>query len=158
MVVTCRLFAVVGIVLGGTVLPANSAAAEGAVETNASAVASAEVRVRPDVCVTTAAQPSCDVTMTLNWQAADVADYCIDSVELAKSSSGSDEIACWQQQRAGTAQEQRSIARSFEYQLVEPLPPGRQRKIRARTKVVVVAARSKDKRRNRRRRHVWSVL
>lgn len=110
----------------------------------------AVLQVRPDVCLITPAHQSCDVDITINWRAIAVGDYCVTADESR--------LACWEQQREGVLVDQRSLQRSFEYQLRADNSSRQTREILARTKVVVVAARSSDKRRNRRRRHVWSVL
>lgn len=123
------------------------AAAEGADADKAS------IRVQPDLCMTTAQQPRCELTVAIDWQAPEAADFCV-----RDSLPDSPAVRCWQQAETGAATDSRFVDRSFEYLLTDDQEAAGERTVAARARVKVLAARSTDRRRNRRRRHVWSVL
>ena len=116
-------------------------------DTQTAADRSMQLTVKPVLCVTDRATPSCRMLFLVVWESVERGYYCLfnDFSEAA--------VRCWSDERAGRTEDERIVQSDFQYWMQED---GREHQIVAVT-VEVLRMDSDDRRRKRRNRHVWDL-
>ncbi len=108
----------------------------------------AEITVRPLLCIVDRRTPVCDLVFHVTWRSERRGYYCV------LSNLDETPLRCWREQRAGRLTDERSVAENFSYMINE----GESEPPLDSVTVEVVRMDSDDRRRRRRTRHVWDLL
>lgn len=124
------------------VLPAVIAAESGISEN-----AAVRLTVKPILCITDKQTPSCEMSFLVLWQSALSGYYCL------FSDFGEAPMRCWNEERAGQLDDERTVQSNFSYWMAGAEGDTRL----AVVTVEVLRMDSDDRRRRRRTRHVWDI-
>jgi hypothetical protein len=108
---------------------------------------SVTLRVKPQLCITSKREQSCEIAFLVQWESKLSGHYCLEDDAAVTP------LRCWEQESFGRFDEERIVNQSFSYWLKAPGhdPP------LAEARVELMTIDSSDRRRYRRNRHAWSI-
>lgn len=107
-----------------------------------------KLTVKPMLCITDERTPVCDMSFLVFWQSNESGYYCL------FNDFGEAPLRCWQEERTGELNDERSVQTDFSYWITAS---GEEARLAA-VKVEVLRMDTDDRRRKRRTRHVWDLL
>lgn len=109
--------------------------------------ATMRLTVKPMLCIIDKRTPRCQLAFLVVWESEQSGLYCL------FNDFGEDPLRCWNDERAGRLNDQRSVDKSFSYWMTGSDAEDRL----AMIAVEVLRMDTDDRRRKRRNRHVWDI-
>ena len=106
-----------------------------------------QLTVKPVLCITDRRTPQCEMSFLVIWQSGTSGYYCL------YNDFNDAPIRCWNEERAGRLQDERTVQENFSYWMTSDNAEDRLAQVR----IEVLRMDSDDRRRRRRTRHVWDI-